>query len=155
MPNDPAFASPGRFFKGNIHTHSTRSDGAKGPEEVCAIYRDAGYDFLAITDHFLPKYGFPIVETQPFRTSSFTTILGAEVHAPATSLGEIWHILAVGLPRDFHRAADDETGPALASRCVAAGAFVAIAHPAWYALTSADAATLPDAHSVEIYNHTS
>jgi hypothetical protein len=23
MPIDPAFAAPGRFFKGNIHTHSS------------------------------------------------------------------------------------------------------------------------------------
>ena len=68
---------------------------------MCALYRDAGYDFLALTDHFLPKYGFPIVDTRPFRTNRFTTLLGAEVHAPATELGEMWHILAVGLPADF------------------------------------------------------
>lgn len=38
---------------------------------------------------------------------------------------------------------------------MAAGAFVAILHPGWYALTADDAATLPDAHAVEVYNHTS
>ena len=27
MPVDPAFTAPGRFWKGNIHTHSTLSDG--------------------------------------------------------------------------------------------------------------------------------
>lgn len=152
---DPAFENPGRFFKGNIHTHSTRSDGALPVDAVCAAYREQGYDFLALTDHFLQKYNFPIVDTRPFRTNSFTTILGAEVHAPATALGERWHVLAVGLPEDFAATADDETGPALATRCVEAGAFVAIAHPTWYGLTLADAASIPDAHAVEIYNHTS
>ena len=40
---DP-FAGPGRFYKGNLHTHSTRSDGAHDPETVCALYREAGYE---------------------------------------------------------------------------------------------------------------
>ena len=46
MPTDPAFASPGRFWKGNVHTHSDLSDGMRTPEAVCATYREAGYDFL-------------------------------------------------------------------------------------------------------------
>jgi hypothetical protein len=152
---DPAFASPGRFFKGNIHTHSNRSDGALSPEEVCRRYREAGYDFLSLTDHFLPKYGYPIVRTEAYRSDGFTTILGAEVHAPQTSLGEIWHILAVGLPTEFAPTSENETGPDLAQRCIDAGAFVAIPHPGWYALTIEDAAHIPNAHAVEIYNHTS
>ncbi len=155
MPQDPAFATPGRFWKGNIHTHSTASDGVRSPEAVCATYREAGYDFLALTDHFMARFGFPIVDTRPFRTAHFTTILGAELHAPATSLGETWHILAVGLPEDFAPLRPGETGPDIAARAVAAGAFVAIPHPGWYALTAADAATLPGAHAVEVYNHTS
>jgi predicted metal-dependent phosphoesterase TrpH len=155
MPQDPAFTAPGRFWKGNIHTHSTASDGVRTPEAVCATYREAGYDFLALTDHFMAKYGFPIVDTRPFRTRGFTTILGAELHAPATSLGETWHILAVGLPDDFAPLQPGEGAAALAARAIAAGAFVAIPHPAWYALTAEDAATLPGAHAVEVYNHTS
>jgi hypothetical protein len=151
---DP-FAGPGRFFKGNLHTHTTRSDGVRDPAAVCALYRDAGYDFLAITDHFLAKYDFPITDTRPFRAPGFTTILGAELHAPATVLGERWHLLSVGLPDDFAAPAPTERGPELAARAVAAGAFVAIAHPTWYGLTEADADTIEAAHAVEIYNHTS
>jgi predicted metal-dependent phosphoesterase TrpH len=154
-PQDPAFTASGRFWKGNIRTHSTASDGVRSPEAVCATYREAGYDFLALTDHFMAKYGFPIVDTRPFRTGGFTTILGAELHAPATSLGETWHILGVGLPADFAPLQPGETGAALAARAIAAGAFVAIPHPGWYALTAEDAATLPGAHAVEVYNHTS
>jgi len=155
MIQDPTFTAPGRFWKGNIHTHSTASDGVREPAAVCATYREAGYDYLALTDHFLTKYGFPIVDTKPFRAPGFTTILGAELHAPATALGEMWHILAVGLPLDFAPLRPGETGPGLAARAIAAGAFVAIPHPGWYALTAADANTLPDAHAIEVYNHTS
>jgi hypothetical protein len=149
------FAAPGRFYKGNLHTHSTRSDAVRDPEDVCALYRDAGYDFLALTDHFQAKYGFPVTDTRPFRTNRFTTILGAEVHAPSTELGDIWHILSVGLPLDFEPTPPDESGPALAARCLDAGAFVTIAHPSWYGLTVADAETIPGAHAIEVYNHTS
>lgn len=149
------FAAPGKFYRGNLHTHSTRSDGKIGPDEVCKRYREHGYDFICLSDHFTPRYSYPIVDTTPYRTSSFTTILGAECHAPATELGEQWHILAVGLPLDFEPNREGETGPQIAQRCLDAGAFVAIPHPEWYGLTVNDAATIPGAHAVEVYNHTS
>jgi hypothetical protein len=157
----PAFTAPGRFWRGNLHTHSTRSDGVLDPEEVCRRYRAEGYDFLALTDHFVGAYGYPIVDTVPFRTNSFTTILGAELHSGAMANGELWHILAVGLPPDFAPSnspkfvpvAGQESGPELAARAVAAGAFVAVAHPQWSGLTLADARSIAAAHAVEIYNH--
>ena len=150
-----AFAAPGQFWRGNIHMHSTRSDGALKPEEIVGRYREAGYDFLCLSDHFLPRFGFPITDTVPLRTNRFTTILGAEVHAPANSHGEIWHVLAAGLPADFPPTGEGESGVALAARARAAGAFVGIAHPEWSGLTIADGRALaPHAHAVEIYNHT-
>ena len=156
-----AFTAPGRFWRGNLHTHSTRSDGALPPEEVCRRYRAEGYDFLALTDHFIGQYGYPIVDTVPFRAPGFTTLLGAELHSGAMANGELWHLLAVGLPPDFTPpAAPDfrvhpgmETGAEIAARAVAAGAFVAIAHPQWSGLTLADARAIPAAHAVEVYNH--
>lgn len=150
-----AFAAPGQFYRGNLHTHSSLSDGKLDPEEVCKRYRERGYDFICLSDHFMPHYNYPIADTRAFRTNSFTTILGAECHAMATEHGEKWHILAVGLPLDFEPNGEGETGPEIAKRCLDAGAFVAIPHPEWYALTMADAASIPGAHAVEVYNHTS
>ena len=157
----PAFTAPGRFWRGNLHTHSTRSDGVLDPDEVCRRYRAEGYDFLALTDHFVGHYGYPVVDTKAMRTNSFTTILGAELHSGTTANGELWHILAVGLPPDFAPSNSpgflaipgQETGPELAARAVAAGAFVAIAHPQWSGLTLADARSISAAHAVEVYNH--
>ena len=37
-----AFETPGRFWRGNLHTHSNRSDGALDPAEVCRRYRAEG-----------------------------------------------------------------------------------------------------------------
>ncbi|OQP87478.1 phosphotransferase [Rhizobium rhizosphaerae] len=148
-----AFSARGQFYKGNIHGHSTRSDGLKTPEQVAAYYQSAGYDFIAITDHFREKYGYPIVDTTPLRNGGFTTLIGAELHAPALANGELWHIVALGLPFDFAPPAADETGAELAARAVRAGAFVQIPHPEWYGLTVEDAETIAGAHAVEVYNH--
>lgn len=150
-----SFAKPGRFLRGNLHTHSNRSDGKLPPDEVSRRYRAMGYDFYALTDHFMAKYGFPITDTTGHRTADFTTLIGAELHSGKTSQGEIWHILAVGLPADFAPTPADESGPDLARRAIAAGAFVAIAHPQWYGLTEADGRALSFVHAIEIYNHTS
>lgn len=157
----PAFAAPGRFYRGNLHTHSTLSDGVLPPTEVCRRYKAEGYDFIALTDHMIGLYGYPIANTTACRSPDFTTLLGAELHSGAMENGELWHILAVGLPANFTPSntpgftatSDQETGPALAQRAVDAGAFVAIAHPQWSGMTMADARSMAAAHAVEIYNH--
>ncbi len=39
------------LLKGNLHGHTTFSDGSYSVDWVVGRYRDLGYDFLAITDH--------------------------------------------------------------------------------------------------------
>ncbi|MEO0751343.1 MAG: CehA/McbA family metallohydrolase [Pseudomonadota bacterium] len=156
-----AFERPGRFWRGNLHTHSDLSDGVLTPQEVCRRYRAEGYDFISLTDHMIGHYGYPIADTRAFQGDGFMTIPGAELHSGAMQNGELWHILAVGLPYDFEPAhapdfsarEDQESGAALAARAREAGAFVAIAHPEWSGLTTADARTIEAAHAVEVYNH--
>ena len=118
------FANPGEYFKGNLHTHSNLSDGLLSPEEVCLRYKNEGYQFICLSDHLLGIYNYPIVDTSKYRDENFTTLLGAEVHSGYMQNGEIWHILAVGLPKDFilPNAPDffpienQETGPNLAKQ---------------------------------------
>lgn len=146
------FDGPGRFLRGNLHCHSTASDGELSPERVCAFYREAGHDFVCLSDHFMERFGFPVTDTTAFRADGFTTIPGAELHSGSLTNGEIWHILAVGLPHDFAHTPPDESGPALARRALDAGAFVALPHPEWYALTLEDALSMPEVHAVEVHN---
>jgi hypothetical protein len=146
------FDRPGRFFRGNIHAHSDASDGLLPLDEAISAYRMNNYDFLAITDHFLPQYDFPITDTRCYRTTDFTTLIGAELHAPSLENGEPWHILAVGLPLDFSPPGEADTGPTLAAKAFATGAFVGIAHPAWYGLSSNDIQSVEFAHAIEVFN---
>lgn len=150
-----AFEGEGHLLRGNLHGHSTGSDGALGPDEVCARYAAAGYDFVAVSDHFMARYGHPVTDTRGARQKGFTTLLGAELHAPATSGGDIWHIVAVGLPPNFAATGEGETGAALARRAAEAGAFVALAHPHWSQLTLQDGLSIEAAHAVEVYNNKS
>lgn len=146
------FDHPGTFWRGNLHTHSTLSDGKLSPQQVCEQYREAGYHFISLTDHFMEQYQFPLADTRAYRSDGFTTILGAELHTGQTEFGTVWHILANGLPLDFAATVPEETGPQLAARALEEGAFVSVAHPHWYALTERDVEALAEADAIEIFN---
>lgn len=54
MPTVAACAPlPGKkwWYKGNLHCHTYWSDGRAFPDQAIREYRDAGYDFCAVTDH--------------------------------------------------------------------------------------------------------
>ncbi len=147
------FAARGRFWRGNLHMHSTRSDGAHPVAEACAAYAREGYDFVAMTDHFLPRYDYPVTDTRGCAGPGFVTLAGAELHQGRLGNGELWHIVAVGLPWDFAPPAKHESAEAICARAAAAGAFLAFAHPGWFALTPEDVRSLPMVKAVEVYNH--
>ncbi|MCK6587033.1 MAG: CehA/McbA family metallohydrolase [Polyangiaceae bacterium] len=77
------------FQRGNIHTHSTESDGDRPPEEVYSWYRDHGYAFVALTDHnkridpdsyrHLERPGFVILPGEEVTM----TVSGTPVHVNA------------------------------------------------------------------------
>ena len=146
------FSQPGRFYRGNLHGHSTNSDGDWSPAEYCRMYRRNGYDFVALTDHCMERYGYAISDTRHFRSDDFTTLIGAELHPGRIQSGTFWHLLAVGLPLDFETHREGDTGASVARRAVDAGAFLAVPHPNWFALTVEDFETLEVAHAVECYN---
>ena len=41
----------GKFYKANLHSHSTVSDGELTPEQMKKLYADNGYSIIAFTDH--------------------------------------------------------------------------------------------------------
>ena len=40
-----------RWYKGNLHTHTTQSDGDSTPDEVARWYKENRYQFLVLSDH--------------------------------------------------------------------------------------------------------
>ncbi len=154
----PPFDKNLPFFRGNLHGHSTHSDGLASPQKVAAGYRDLGYDFIAISDHLWKKTWFSaetVYDGRGLDRSDFITIPSAELHCYGKAYDQdgIFHIVANGLPLDFPPAADDEDVSALVARAIQAGAYVTIAHPEWCSLTHKESLAIAHAHAVEIYNH--
>ena len=152
------FGSGKVFYRGNLHGHSTHSDGLLSPEEVKAFYRNEGYDFICLSDHLWKDTSYAatsILDASDLDEDDFITIPSAELHCYGKSYDSdgLWHIVANGLPLDFAVAHDDETAPQVIDRALAAGAYVTLAHPEWYSMTTKEALSVSHAHGVEIYNH--
>ena len=62
-----------RFYKANLHAHSTVSDGEMTPEELKLYYKNQGYHILAITDHEV------LVPHNELNDENFLTVPGYEV----------------------------------------------------------------------------
>ena len=155
MARDLLKDGEGRFFSGNLHCHSNCSDGLLEPEDVVGAYRDAGYDFICLSDHFEAEHGWQITDTRPLRDENFTTIVGAELSSAPWEQRNCYWVTAAGLPVDFAAPPEDEHAEAIA-RAREAGAFVVMLHPGLNNLPLAAADGLPglDAiHAVEVYNH--
>ena len=46
------YTEPGApWLRGNLHAHTTNSDGARSPQALVTAYAEAGYDFLMLSDH--------------------------------------------------------------------------------------------------------
>jgi hypothetical protein len=84
-------ASPLRWYKGNLHSHTVNSDGDSPPYDVMAWYKRHGYHFLAITDH--NTFTDPaLFDTNP--NDGFLLIGGEEVTNSRTV-----HVNAIGISR--------------------------------------------------------
>lgn len=105
------------WLRGNLHAHTTRTDGKQTPEEVIAAYESLGYDFLAISDHDL------LIEPQEFQAQTKMVLVPAD---EVTRNGP--HILSIGIREvvtphpDRQRVIDDTT---------AQGGFTVLNHPNW------------------------
>ncbi len=71
-----------RPYRGDMHSHTNRSDGKEGPEIVAANYRRAGFDFLSITDHGLYEPSLEAIRAYEGLDLSFRLFTGEEVHPP-------------------------------------------------------------------------
>lgn len=67
-------------FRGDLHSHSSRSDGRDDPAVVAANYRANGFDFLALTDHHLWEPSGEAMEAYEGVPLDLKLFHGEEVH---------------------------------------------------------------------------
>ena len=90
MPSLSPFNSTGPWYKGNLHTHTTQSDGKLTPAESMRWHAEHGYHFLAITDHN--------VLTQPEKFLSQPPLLAIpSVEVSAWREPVEYHVLCIGV----------------------------------------------------------
>ncbi len=142
------------WLRGNLHTHTTGSDGNRPPEEACAIYRSLGYEFLAITDH--KTY----TSVSPARSHGLVMIPGIELGTHALNAqGRPLHVCAWGVEKQLSMqalAGVTETLQAVIDTIVQEGGVAQVNHPNWHwALSADDLMPLRDCHFLEIINTSS
>lgn len=79
-----------KWYKGNLHCHSTESDGRLSPSEVAAIYKSRGWNFLAYTEHRLYTHH------KEFDDENFIIIPGVELDVRNEDPLKIYHVVGVG-----------------------------------------------------------
>jgi predicted metal-dependent phosphoesterase TrpH len=73
-----------RWFKGNTHMHTLRSDGRSLPVEAAALFKRDGYNFICFTDH-------NVSSAEPFKVFPIDSTKGKRVE----------QAIAGGFERDF------------------------------------------------------
>ena len=71
-----------RPFKGDLHLHSFKSDGSEDGCYIAARYREAGFDFMALTDHRIYEPSLEVLEYWKDINPDFKIFPGEEVHSP-------------------------------------------------------------------------
>ncbi|MBR4360584.1 MAG: CehA/McbA family metallohydrolase [Clostridia bacterium] len=143
---DPALPQ----WKGNLHCHTTLSDGLLPPREAAALYQAAGYDFLAITDHRRV--------TDPAEAETDLLLIpGIELDYRVMGRHmQAVHILGIGvdgrLMDEPQVMADPQQGIDLIR---SHGGLAIFAHPAWSLSTPETIEALRGISAAEIYNHVS
>ncbi|MGN0994580.1 MAG: hypothetical protein ACI4PD_05600 [Butyricicoccus sp.] len=157
-------------WKGNLHLHTTRSDGTASPEEAMAYYKNAGYHFCVISDHEI------YWDSDALDSENFIVLPGVEsgIEKNPNRLWEVHgtsnlcpHIHAI---RDAHSTkpsfAHDQSIPRLIDTGVscwqkqvdylrAHGNFVILNHPRWSRLEPEQMLSMDGYFAVEVYNHCS
>ena len=69
-----------RPLKGDLHIHTVFTDGEESPEMSAALYRKAGFDFIAITDHNTIAPALQVVEKFREIPTQLKIYPGEEIH---------------------------------------------------------------------------
>ena len=146
------FPDGGVWLKGNIHSHSTVSDGMFSPRELAELYRDHGYAFLSMTDHNV------LVSHSELPEDQIILLTGLE-HDLEYSPDKCIHVVGIA-------AAGKEETEYLCKRYSPAelkdqrlvdlmredGQSVSLAHPVWSRMGAEEILGLEGLHAVEVFN---
>ena len=155
--NISPFPRSGNWYKGNLHTHTTNSDGKMSPEEVVAAYKALGHDFISLTDH--RRY----IYNKHLQSDDFVIIPGFEVDINPPGSGMCHHIVAIRSKISDKNYADGyqfthpeykglESVQKVIDDLLAHDNFAFYAHPVWSYAELSDFVDLNGLIGMEIFN---
>jgi predicted metal-dependent phosphoesterase TrpH len=133
------------WLRGNLHCHTTESDGRLTPQQTVDWFAGAGYHFLALTDHNR------VTDPTALNTKGLCLLTSTELTAAGGELGSAYHLVGLGLTSDAVLPPPSTLAAESVSWLRARGAVVFVAHPHWSGLSVADLMAA-GAHGIEIYN---
>ena len=142
------------WFKGNLHTHTTNSDGDTAPEHVAEWYLENGYDWLCLTDH----NHLTILDDVDGSSSKWPMLVpGEEVTSRIGPDGAVpVHVNGFGISRLVEEAVEGTVVHALqhnVDAIRAAGGMASVNHPNYKWSIGADELLAVDGYRfMEIYN---
>ena len=132
-------------YKVALHLHTTVSDGKVTPEECARIYKEAGFDVIALTDHW--KY------SAEQEKCGLKVLSGCEYNIGASDTScEVLHIVGVGMDEDPALVRGESTSQEVIDAIRKCGGMAIFAHPAWSLNTTGQAKALDGFGALEIYN---
>jgi hypothetical protein len=138
------------WFRGNLHCHSRRSDGDSEPAAVARFYRQAGYGFVAITDH----NQVTAAEHCGAVDDGFVVLAGSEFSGEGG--GHPCHVNGIGVSRPLvPPRASEAVVPALregVDQAHAQNAFAILNHPNWHWAYGAEEIAQAGADAFELWN---
>lgn len=126
MTNGNMWNNKGIWLKGNIHTHSTNSDGKCTPEDLALEYKRHGYDFVFLTDHDK--------RTVPDKKIRKPLLIPAE-EVDLNFKGYCYHFVCLGVKKAW-AAGSCHSPMQLLARARREKVFVVQAHPYWCGIPS-------------------
>jgi hypothetical protein len=140
-----AFDAEGEWLKCALHAHTTNSDGELAPKLLVRHYEWAGFDVLAITDHW--------VRTVADSTERLLVIPGTELNAQAGGREHDAHVLAIGIDADPEPPGDGFAPLGEVVAWIAAnGGVPYLAHTYWSGLRTDQFEGCEGLVGIEVYN---
>jgi hypothetical protein len=141
---NPYESASGEWRKGNLHTHTTRSDGSQNCIDTVKMYEEKDFAFLSLTDHRV------LPEMVDYSTDVITVLPGIEIDMDGGRHFGVVHTNPNAIIYD-----PVMTQQELIDVNIAAGALVTINHPDWQIrehYTIDELYELQNYSGIEIYN---
>ena len=136
------------WYKGNLHTHSKRSDGRLEPEQIFRMYADHGYDFIALTEHWK--------QSPDGESDRLLTIPGIELDFSRNAREGIFHIVGVGMSGEIDVSRRGQmTAQEMIDEINLKGGAAVLAHPAWSLNTPEQIMSCEGIAALEVFNSVS